>query len=123
MSYIPNKVSITSRVISIIFSVILFTYGSYSLAVNKLTIPFFTKGGGGGTVYLYDGAAIIMYISFILYILMMLAHVIDHYDKRDNEYQYFIFKFIMVYLSMLFFIGALIYGLVFQESQLHGLPY
>jgi hypothetical protein len=123
MSYIPNKIPLASRVISIIFSIFLFTYGSYSLAINKLTIPFFNKYGGGGIVYLYDGSAIMMYISFILYILMMLAHVIDHYDERDNEYKYFIFKFIMIYLSILFFIGAFIYGLVFQESRLSGLPY
>ena len=123
MNYIPNKIPLLSRVISILFSIILLTYGSYSLAINKFTIPFFNKAGGGGIVYLYDGAAIMMYISFILYTLMMLAHVIDHYDERDNEYQYFIFKFIMIYLSILFFIGAFIYGLVFQESHLDGLPY
>lgn len=123
MSYTPNKIPLASRVISIVFSIFLFAYGSYSLAINKLTIPFFNKFGGGGIVYLHDGSAIMMYISFILYILTMIAHVVDHYDERDNEYQYFVFKFIMTYLSMLFFIGAFIYGLVFQKSQLSGLPY
>ena len=107
-----------SRVISIVFSVILFAYGAYSLSKNALIIPFFTKYGGGGAVYLHDTAAVLMFISFILYIMAMIAHVIDHYDTRDNEYHYFLFKFVTIYFSILFFLGALIYGLVFQESKM-----
>jgi formate-dependent nitrite reductase membrane component NrfD len=118
LKFIPNKIPMSSRIISIIFSIALLSYGTYSIAVNKFTIPFYGRDGSNGIVYLYDGAAIIMYISFLLYTLMMLAHVTDHYDKRDNESKYFIFKFVMIYLSMLFFIGAFIYGLVFNESHL-----
>jgi TRAP-type C4-dicarboxylate transport system permease small subunit len=72
---------------NIIFSILLFAYGSYEVWVNDLYIP----GKRSKGIHLYDVPAWIMYGAIICACLAMFSVVIDYYDKRNNEAGYKLF--------------------------------
>lgn len=83
-TYIPNVIPEEERRANIIFSVLLFAYGSYGVWVNDLYIP----GKRSRGVHLHDVPAWIMYAAMICACVVMLSVVVDHYDRRNNERHY-----------------------------------
>jgi TRAP-type C4-dicarboxylate transport system permease small subunit len=84
LTYIPNEIPREERRTNIIFSVLLFAYGSYGVWVNDLYIP----GKRSRGVHLHDVPAWIMYAAMICACFVMLSVVADHYDRRNNERHY-----------------------------------
>jgi hypothetical protein len=82
--HIPNVIPAEERRMNIIFSVLLFAYGSYGVWVNDLYIP----GKHSRGVHLHDVPAWIMYGAMICACVVMLSVVVDHYDCRPNERHY-----------------------------------
>jgi len=81
LTYIPNEIPREERRNNIIFSILLFAYGSYGVWVNDLYI----LGKRSRGVHLHDVPAWIMYAAMICACVVMLSVVVDHYDRRNNE--------------------------------------
>jgi len=84
LTYIPNEIPREERRNNILFSTLLFAYGSYGVWVNDLYIP----GKRSRGVHLHDVPAWIMYAAMICACVVMLSVVVDHYDRRNNERHY-----------------------------------
>jgi hypothetical protein len=85
--YTPNHIPAKERMQNIIFSILLFAYGSYGVWVNDLYIP----GKRSKGIHLHDVPAWIMYGAIICACLVMFSVVINYYDKRNNEAGYKLF--------------------------------
>jgi hypothetical protein len=81
--YVPNHIPTGERLRLIALSLLLLTYGSYGVWTNDLYIP--AKRGG---IHLNDFSAWAMFGAFACACLCMLVLVADHYDRRDNELNY-----------------------------------
>jgi hypothetical protein len=95
----PNHISIVDRISYIVFSVLLFSYGTLGIKFNDLYIP----GKHGRGIHLHDAPAWVMYGAMICACLVMLSVIVDHYDKRDNERLYEVFAKFFKYLGLVFF--------------------
>lgn len=95
----PNHISITNRILYLIFSLFIFSYGTIGIKYNNIYIP----GARGRGINLHDTPAWIMYGSIICACLVMLSVIVDHYDKRDNERFYEVFKKLFKYLGLILF--------------------
>lgn len=82
--YVPNEIPVGTRVQNILISIALMTYGAFGLWINDLYIP----GKRSKGIHLHGIAAWVMYGAFLGACLALLAAVVDHYDRRNNELQY-----------------------------------
>jgi TRAP-type C4-dicarboxylate transport system permease small subunit len=82
--HVPNHIPKEERRANLLFSALLFAYGSYGVWVNDLYIP----GKRSRGIHLHDVPAWIMYAAMICACVVMLSVVIDHYDQRNNERHY-----------------------------------
>jgi hypothetical protein len=86
-AYTPNHIPREARLGYILFSVLLFAYGTYGVWVNDLYLPVKRSRA----VHLHDVPAWVMYGATLCACLVMLSVVVDHYDRRNNEYNYRLF--------------------------------
>ena len=93
--YTPNHIPAKERIGHIVFSMLLFCYGSYGVWVNDLYVP----GKRSRGIHLHDVPAWIMYGAIITACLVMLSVVVDHYDHRNNETRYRLFARIGKYVG------------------------
>ena len=82
-NYVPNEVSLSERVINKVLIVFLLCYGAYGVYNGSLYLPL-----GRGEVTLEGNAVYFGFASLILGAIYFLVEIIDHYDKRDNEFTY-----------------------------------
>ena len=86
----------------------LLTYGTYGLYMNDILIP----GRRGAVMHLSGIPAWLVYIAMLFAAANMLAVVIDHYDKRNNERAYLHIVVSSQWLGWIFFISALTWKLI-----------
>jgi hypothetical protein len=98
---------------NIIFSILLFAYGSYGVWVNDLYIP----GKRSKDIHLHNVPAWIMYGAIICACLVMFSVVIDHYDKRNNEAGYKLFANVFIGSGMGIFRLSLIMAIISLSSR------
>ena len=90
-------------ILNIILSLILLTYGVFSLMIDDLYIR-----GKRSSVHLHGVSIWIMFGAFLCGAANLLPVVVDHYDKRNNETNYRLFaKCTQVLGWTLFGIGML----------------
>lgn len=106
--YTPNHIPAEERLKNIVFSILLFVYGTYGVWVNDLYIPGKRTRG----LHLHDVPAWIMYGAIVCACLVMLSVVIDHYDKRNNETNYKLFADVFRFFGWLFFVVSLVMALI-----------
>lgn len=82
--YKPNEVPKKKRIINTALSILFLIYGTYGVITDHLILP----AKGGKTLTLYGYPAWIMYLALLCLVANLLAVVIDHYDRRDNEALY-----------------------------------
>ncbi len=82
--YVPNYIPSKERVQNLLFSILLFAYGSYGVYANDLYIP----GKRSKGVHLHDFAAWAMYGAMLCACLVLFSVIVDHYDRRNNEKHY-----------------------------------
>lgn len=85
--YVPNQISIESRLVNLILSSIFIVGGGYGVWRNDLVVRL----GKSPTIQVYhlrDQAAIIMYLGLLLVSTSFISEIVDHYDKRNNEHIY-----------------------------------
>lgn len=106
--YTPNHIPAKERIQNLIFSALLFLYGTYGVYVNDLYIP----GKRSKGVHLHNSAAWVMYGAMVCACLIMLSIIVDHYDRRNNETNYRLFANIFKFTGWAFFVLSLILSIV-----------
>lgn len=101
--FIPNFVPKKERFKNSLIAVFLLLYGGYGIATGSLLFP-----ARGGALELYGAPAWVMYIALIFTSLKLLAVVLDHYDKRDNQSTYKSFNRFFKVMAWIFFIISII---------------
>lgn len=81
--YLPNHIPAGERLSLAALSLLLLMYGIYGVWTNDLYLP--AKRGG---IHLHDLSAWTMLGAFVCAFLCVLVLVADHYDRRDNELNY-----------------------------------
>jgi hypothetical protein len=103
MPYRPNIVGIEIRLMNGITAAALIGYACYSVAKNHFYIP--TKRGG---LVFYDESAWMTFAVFCIAGVNLLVEVLDHYDKRNNEVYYKVFRRFTRYLFWLMLVLSLV---------------
>lgn len=78
------------RLLNIITSSILLTWGGYSICRNDLILP--SRVAEDGFNHIQDGPLIILFSSFVCFSLLLMSEVVAHYHKNKNKKAYFIFS-------------------------------
>lgn len=102
----PNSFNLGERVMNTLLALALLAYGAYGLFVDDLYLPGRRSRSG---VHLHGTPAWIMYGAFICAAAVLLALVIDHYDRRNNEHHYETFKHWAGRAGLAFFVVALLW--------------
>lgn len=108
-SWSPNKVPLTFRIFCIGVSLTLLAYGASGFLNNKLTLS--TSKGGGGRLVFHDRPAWLLASAAIAGALVLLSVIVDHYDRRNNEVSYQLFRVGTLYLG--FFLAAAAFAAYF----------
>ena len=87
-TYIPNKVSSSQRIAYAVWAFALVAYGTIGIALDDIFIP----GRRGNGVHFHGSSAWLMYGAIVLGSTIFIAEVIDHYDTRNNERWYRIYR-------------------------------
>lgn len=109
-SFVPNSFSLGERAMNTLLALALLAYGAYGLLVDDLYLPGRRSRPG---VHLHGTPAWIMYGAFICAAAVLLALVIDHYDRRNNEHHYETFKLLASRAGWSFFIVALLWSVMY----------
>lgn len=99
----PNIISRKTRITNIVISSILLGYGVYSLAIDDFFLP--AKSGGG--VHFTGVGAWLMFGAICCVVTKLVAEVIDHYDRRNNELTYAHVFAVSDWFAWTFFAAAL----------------
>jgi hypothetical protein len=83
-NYNPNHIPPEDRLFNFIAASSLLIYGTYGLWIDDLYIP----GKRSRGIHLHNVPAWVMYGAIVCACIVMIIVIFDHYDKRDNEYQY-----------------------------------
>jgi hypothetical protein len=95
LSHRANHIPAGERVFNIVLALCLLGYGAYGLAIDDLIIP-----GRRRDYHLHGDGALSMYAAMCLIGAMLIAVVVDHYDKRDNEVRYRMFANVTKYAAV-----------------------
>jgi hypothetical protein len=86
--YRPNSVSRIERVVNLGLALALLVYGSLGLMTGRLNLD----GRRVRIGVLEGGPAWLMSAALLVGAAVLLSVVLDHYDKRDNERYYQVFR-------------------------------
>ena len=111
--YVANSVALSTRWTRTVLALLLLAYGSYGLWVNDVYLP----GKRSRGIHLHDESALLCFVAMVCASLVLLSVVLDHYDRRDNEHRYRQFGKVLGVLGWVFLIGALLYGIVRQQTS------
>jgi len=105
--YRPNRIPLYERVFHVLASAFMMGYAIYSVRKND----FFLRGRGS-SIHLREFPAWVMAGAFLCACAVMLSIVIDHYDKRNNEYQYRSFAKFFQYCGWMLFGLSLVFAAI-----------
>jgi hypothetical protein len=103
----PNHFSVRERVANLVLALFLLAYGSLSLYRDDMHL----RGRYTSGIHLHGTAAWLMFGAMLAAVAVLLAIVIDHYDRRNNEHHYVWFKRGAVVVCWMFFGAALLWDL------------
>ncbi len=82
-TYVPNAIPVKTRLWNVTLSVVLLIYGTYGVVTDNFVLP-----AKRGALTLYGYPAWVMYGALLCLVANLIAVVVDHYDRRDNETKY-----------------------------------
>jgi hypothetical protein len=82
--YSPNHIPRGERVTNVLLSTALLAYGTFGLWIDDLYLPGKRTSG----IHLHGVPAKVMYLAMLFACANLLAVVVDHYDRRNNEHSY-----------------------------------
>jgi O-antigen/teichoic acid export membrane protein len=112
----PNHIPSGERTMNIIFSSIMFLYGTFGIIIDDLYIP----GKRSPGAHFHGETAWILYGAFLCAIANMMSVVVDHYDQRNNETNYKLFARVTQIAGWTLFVFALVLDIfVFHKVTWH----
>lgn len=103
----PNFVPLATRILNIAFAFLLIAYGLAGVFRGSFkVVPPKSKTG----LVLYDQPAWLFATAIFIGVVVLLSVVIDHYDKRNNERRYLVFKRVAVGAGLFLLLAALVAG-------------
>lgn len=103
--HVPNHFSVRERIGNLVLALTLLAYGLLSLSIDDMYLPGkYTSG-----IHLHGAAAWLMFGALLSSAAVLIALVIDHYDRRNNERRYVWFKRGASVAGWSFFSAALIW--------------
>src|SRR5258706_3826346 len=84
MSYLPNRIRRSTRIVHIVLALLLLGWGTFGVLKNDLLYP----GRWNTNFHLSGFPAWLMYAAMLCAAAALLSVVVDHYDRRDNERSY-----------------------------------
>jgi hypothetical protein len=103
-AYVPNRVPLVERIFNICLAATLLAYGSYGFYADRLNI----SRRRSLLVALRDGPAWLLAAAMVCGALVLLSVVVDHYDRRNNEVAYKVFRWLAVRVGWSLLAAALI---------------
>lgn len=82
--YSPNHIPRDERVKNVVLSAALLAYGTFGVWIDDLYMP----GKRSAGIHLHGLPAKVMYLAMLFACANLLAVVVDHYDRRNNEHRY-----------------------------------
>lgn len=104
----PNHFPLKERITNCVLAVLLIAYGSYGIYMDDIYLPGKRTAG----VHLHGIPVWLMYGAILSAASVMLALVVDHYDRRNNEHHYVQFKKSAAIVGWVFFGAALLWELL-----------
>ncbi|TLS78225.1 hypothetical protein FE236_00255 [Mariprofundus erugo] len=98
----PNQIPNYLRIRNSILAFVLMVYGTYGLYINDIYVP----GRRGEGIHFSGIAAWLVYAAMLNMTANLVAVIIDHYDRRNNELIYAHIATATLWLAWLFFIVA-----------------
>lgn len=105
--FAPNHYSLPRRLSHGALAVFLLAYGGIGLYRDDIHLP----GRWGDGFHFHGPAAWLMFGAILTAAAVFLALVIDHYDRRNNEHRYVLFKRGANLLGWVFFAAAMAWHL------------
>ncbi|MDO7085686.1 hypothetical protein WNY51_03745 [Pseudocolwellia sp. AS88] len=102
--YIPNSLTKCEIIENLIIIILLISYGVYGYYSGELLIPISKHE----SAFIYGNSILIANLAFLCGCFYTLSHIVDHYDKRDNEIYYHEFRMWVKYLGIFLLILACI---------------
>jgi hypothetical protein len=85
--YTPNRIPAAERALNVLYALFILGLGAIGVFTGELLLPGKRTGGPTG-VALQGPAAWLMYAAITCAVCVLLASVVDHYDRRNNEAGY-----------------------------------
>jgi hypothetical protein len=108
--YNPNHIPRVERILNIIASAVLLSYGTFGVVVDDLYLP----GKRGPGIHFHGVSAWIMYGAFLFAVANFVSVIVDHYDRRSNETNYKLFARVTQIGGWTLFVLAVVVWVFFQ---------
>lgn len=113
-TYVPNRVALKTRVANSLLSLGMVVYGLWGVYRDDLIVPISKRT----TSHFHSISAWIMYAAILCGSVHLMAVVIDHYDRRNNEHLYQRLGELSGKIGWLLFGIAFIVGLTHHQISL-----
>jgi hypothetical protein len=101
----PNQVPLLLRIYSLVLAAVLLAYGISGFMKDKLEVA---TSKGGHRLVLYDRPAWLLASAVIVVAILLLSAIVDHYDRRNNEGWYRLFRRVLLYLGLALLAAAFV---------------
>jgi hypothetical protein len=83
----PNRIPASERFLNVLYAVVILGLGAIGVFKGELLLPGRRTSGPNGAA-LQGLPAWLMYAAMACAVCVLLASVVDHYDRRNNEASY-----------------------------------
>ena len=96
-SWKPNTISLSDRVFNLVLASVLLAQGLFGFYAGRIEL---SPPKQRTPIVFQEGAAWLMAAAMTVGAMVLISVVLDHYDRRNNERSYQIFKWLSVRLGL-----------------------
>jgi len=101
----PNAVPLSDRIFNLVLALALLAQGFVGFYFGRLEL---SPPKQKAYIVFREGAAWLMAAAMVVGALVLISVIVDHYDRRDNENSYKLFKWLAVRLGVCLFTASLV---------------
>lgn len=101
----PNSVPLSDRVFNLVLALALLAQGFLGFYLGRLAL---SPPKQKTAIVFREGAAWLMAAAMVVGALVLISVIVDHYDRRNNESSYKLFKWLSVHLGVCLFAASLV---------------
>lgn len=116
--YKPNRVSLFTRIYLVVIAILIFTGATNEFLIQDSRAVSISSAG----VQIHSMAGLMFYAGMVCVCVLMLAYVVDHYDKRNNEEIYALLAENLLFAIVCFFVLAMIMLITNYNGSLKEIP-